>query len=111
MVRSFFLRALRHIDERYGDFGSAIEICQQVRRANKTVLIHPTVSAKLDSVERKWTSAEEADRDIGVARFLSKHRGVVSGYLYLAKRALAALFTFRFAKAVALISMKKIDGG
>lgn len=111
MVRSFFLRALRHIDERYGDYGSAIEICRQVLRANKTILIHPSVCAKLQPVERKWTSAEEADRDIGVARFLSKHCGFVSGYLYLIKRALGALFTFRFGKAVALISLKKIDGG
>jgi GT2 family glycosyltransferase len=111
MVRSFFLRALRHIDERYGDYGSAIELCRQVLRANKTVVIHPTVCAKVHPVERRWTSAEEADRDIGVARFLSKHCGLVSGYLYLIRRALGALFTFRFAKAMALISLKKIDGG
>lgn len=111
MVRSFFLRALRHIDERYGDYGSAIELCRQVLRANKTILIHPSVCAKLQPVERKPTNAEEADRDIGVARFLSKHCGFFSGYLYLIRRALGALVTFRFAKAIALISLKKIDGG
>jgi GT2 family glycosyltransferase len=110
MVRSFFLRALRHIDERYGDYGSAIEICQQVLRANKTILIHPEVTAKVEPVERVSSSARDADREVGTFRFLAKHGGFVAGWLYLIRRFLTALFTFRFAKAIALISLKKVDG-
>ena len=39
MFRAFFLRALRHIDERYGTYGSSIEICAQMRRAAKKIVI------------------------------------------------------------------------
>ena len=39
LYRSFFLRALRQIDERYGDYGSSIDLCAQVRRASKKIVI------------------------------------------------------------------------
>lgn len=111
LFRSFFLRALRQIDERYGDYGSAPEICQQINRANKKILIHPTVSAATARTAVADTMEQEADRELGTARFLGKHRGFLAGFGYLAKRILAALFQFRFGKLVALVSQKKIDGG
>ena len=42
---SFFLRALRHVDERYGTYGSGIELCAQMRRAGKKVVILHSVTA------------------------------------------------------------------
>ena len=39
MFRAFFLRALRQIDERYGTYGSAVEICAQMRRAGKKIVV------------------------------------------------------------------------
>ncbi len=39
MMRSFFLGALRNIDERYGTYGSDIEICAQIRRSGKKIVI------------------------------------------------------------------------
>ena len=39
MVRRFLLNALRNIDERYGNYGSDIELSMQVRRANKKIVI------------------------------------------------------------------------
>ena len=110
LFRSFFLRALRHIDERYGDYGSSIELCQQVRRANKTILIHPTATATLHEHSTPLTVAEEADREIGTARFLRKHESFAAGTAYQVKRSLAALFSFKLRKLTALVSQKKIDG-
>src|SRR5579864_3243166 len=37
MVRSFFLTAMRQIDERYGNYGSDAEICFQAWRSGKRV--------------------------------------------------------------------------
>lgn len=110
LFRSFFLRALRHIDERYGDYGSSIELCQQVRRANKTILIHPTATAILHEHPAVSTPATEADREIGTARFLRKHEGFVAGSAYQIQRTLAALFSVRFGKFTALVTQKIIDG-
>ncbi len=110
LFRSFFLRALRHIDERYGDYGGAAELCQQVRRANKTILIHPAVTASAAFTPPTETPERAADRDIGTARFLSKHHGAVSGWTYLIGRIFVALFSLQLRKALLLIQLKKIDG-
>ena len=107
LFRSFFLRALRHIDERYGDYGSAIELCQQVKRANKTILIHPTAAAVLHENLTPLTAVQEADREIGTARFLRKHENFAAGTSYQVRRALAALFSFKIAKVTALVTQKK----
>jgi GT2 family glycosyltransferase len=111
LFRSFFLRALRHIDERYGDYGPDIELCQQVRRAGKTILIHPTASAICTPVIAPTGAAYDADRELGLSRFLSKHYGFWAGISYLIGRIFAALFSFRLAKAWLLINQTKIDGG
>lgn len=107
-LRAFFFRAMRHIDERYGDYGSALEICQQIRRANKTILIHPEVTARAVISERGSTCP--SDREVGTTRFLMKHYGFVTGTIYLLKRIAAALFTLRMGKALALIQLRKVDG-
>jgi GT2 family glycosyltransferase len=111
MFRSFFLRALRNIDERYGDYGPDIELCQQVRRAGKTILIHPTATAVFHPVSVPSGAAYDADRELGISRFLSKHYGFMTGISYLIGRIFAALFNFRLAKAWLLINQTKIDGG
>lgn len=110
MFRSFFFRALRQIDERYGDYGSSIEICQQVKRANKTILIHPSATAILHAGPVTPTPAQEADREIGTARFLRKHAGFLPGTTYQIGKSLSALFSMRIGKLKALVVQKKIDG-
>jgi len=110
MVRSFFLRALRHIDERYGDFGSALELSQQIRRAGKKILIHPEVSATLGLAPEQLTGEEKSDREVGTARFLGKHHGFASMLGYLLPRTIGSFLTLRFARGVRLASLKKVDG-
>lgn len=111
MVRGFFLRALRQIDERYGDYGSSIELCRQVLRANKTILIHPTATAILQEQLDSLSGAQQADREVGIYRYLAKHLGFAAGLIYLIKRVFAALFSFRFGRVISLVSLRKIDGG
>ncbi len=110
LFRSFFLRALRHIDERYGDYGGAVELCQQVKRANKSILIHPTATAVLNRAAEALTPAQEADLEIGTARYLRKHHSLLAGTGYQVKQTLAALASLKLGKLRALVTQKTIDG-
>lgn len=111
MFRSFVLRALRQIDERYGTYGGVLEICVQMRRANKKVVVLHSVTAIHEmkpSIVPASTLA--GDRAAGTAVFLGKHYGFMSALLYRLKTALAAFFTFRFSVLAGVVSGQKIDG-
>src|SRR6202011_4504116 len=41
MVRVFLIKAIRQIDERYGQFGGDADLAQQIRRAAKKILLIP----------------------------------------------------------------------
>jgi N-acetylglucosaminyl-diphospho-decaprenol L-rhamnosyltransferase len=111
MFRSFFLRALRHVDERYGTYGSGIELCAQLRRAAKKVVILHSVTAIHESAPSSAPlGALAGDRAAGTAVFLGKHHGFVSGLIYRLKTALGALVTFRFSVLAGVLSGQKIDG-
>jgi N-acetylglucosaminyl-diphospho-decaprenol L-rhamnosyltransferase len=111
MFRSFFLRALRQIDERYGNYGSEIELCMQVRRANRRTVIFGDVTAVHEGLRSPMTrSALAGDRVAGIAVFLGKHNGFMSAILYRLKCALSGLFTFNFKVAAGALAGAKIDG-
>jgi len=111
MFRSFFLRALRHVDERYGTYGSAIELCAQLRRASKKVVILHSVTAIHENAPSPVPPGMLAgDRAAGTAVFLGKHHGLVSALVYRLKTALGALVTFRFSVLASVLSGQKIDG-
>jgi hypothetical protein len=111
MFRSFFLRALRQVDERYGNYGGAIEICAQMRKAaKKVVILHSVTAIHETSASPMEQSALAGDRAAGTAVFLGKHHGFANGLIYRAKTALAALFTLRFSVLAAALSGQKIDG-
>jgi GT2 family glycosyltransferase len=111
MFRSFFLRALRHVDEHYGTYGPSIEIPMQVRRANKKVVILHSVTAIHEKLPSPVPPAELAgDRAAGTAVYLGKHHGFTTGIVYRLKTAISALFTLRFSVLMGVISGQKTDG-
>ncbi len=111
MFRAFFLRALRQVDERYGNWGSSIEICGQMRRASKAVVILHSVPAIHEKTPSPMPRGVlDGDRAAGNAVFVAKYYGFVSGFIYRLKTALAGLFTFRFSVLSGAISGQKIDG-
>jgi len=121
MIRSLSLRAMGKIDERYGTYGSDAEICFQVRRAGKQVLLTPATRvvhhgrAELDTRTR---AALDADRTLGTALYLQKHYGIARGLLFRIAAPLAALgrlltfrdFSYHLSLFGALLSGQKIDG-
>ncbi len=111
MFRTHFLKALRHVDERYGNYGSEIELCQQVRRANKKLVILGGVTAMHEgplSPMRKGALA--GDRADATASYLGKHYGLVSGMLYRLKSGLGGLLTIRIGVVLGAFGGEKIDG-
>ena len=111
MFRAFVLRSLRQIDEHYGTYGSDIELCAQMRRAGKKIVVLRPVTVVH---ERRKSAARESelqgDRAAGTAVFLAKHHGAVAGFVYRLKTALGALVTFRFSVLAAAVAGQKIDG-
>ena len=65
MIRKFFLSAMREIDERYGQYGSDADLCFQIRRAGKKILILPN----LRTVHHGGADSplKQADSRIGIA--------------------------------------------
>ena len=110
MVRRFLLNALRHIDERYGNYGSDIELCMQVRRANKKVVIVEGATAVHRPEAKDERAAFAADRQLGSAAFLGKYYGFVAKFKYLLGAIFSALFTFKLGRLRYLVSGQKIDG-
>jgi hypothetical protein len=111
MFRAFFLRALRQIDERYGNYGSIIELCAQVKRANRKLVVLRGVTAIHEGSQSPMPRAAlEGDRAAGTAVFLGKHHGFMTGMLYRLKTGVAALFTLRFKTVSGVFSGVKIDG-
>ncbi len=110
MLRHQFIRAMRHIDERYGNYGSDIDLCAQVvLRASKKVRIACNVKA-LHDVLGKEDSLLEADRIIGTAVFLGKYHGFAAGMKFRIVNTLRSILFFRWGMAKYLLSNQKLDG-
>jgi GT2 family glycosyltransferase len=121
MIRNISLRAMRQIDERYGTFGSDAELCFQVQRAGKRVLLVPSTrvvhhgETVLDARSR---AMRDADRTLGTALYLRKRYGVVRGLLFRISAVLGAFggllsfrdFRYHMALFGALWSGQKLDG-
>ena len=110
MVRAFFLRAMRHIDERYGNYGSDADLCAQaVRRAGKKIRVVQSARA-VHTPEPTDSSAFTADREIGTIVFLGKYYGFWAGIRYRLACTAKAIFGFRLGVAKLLLANQKIDG-
>lgn len=123
MVRSYFLKGLRYIDERYGHYWWDLEIMTQIRRASKRILLIPAaravVAEPLDSRPPvKLRALLAADRVLGAAAWCGKHYGWWHGFtfrLHSILRALGGMLTlrqagFHMALFFALLNGRKYDG-
>jgi GT2 family glycosyltransferase len=113
LVRKYFFKGINYLDERYGEFWSDAELCYQIRRAGRKILVLPQVTALYTPHSPYSESSKtilEADRTHGLAVYFSKHYGFLTGLLFRIKSILKALLTLRLSLFVALISGTKIDG-
>ena len=124
MARSYFLKGLRYIDERYGQYRWDLELCTQIRRGAKKILFLTAVRVTANVEERLLPLSPgargllAADQALGAAVWTGKHYGWFQGLkfrLAATFRALGSLLGMRgagyqLAQLSALLSGQKIDG-
>lgn len=111
MIRKRFITGMNYIDGRYGQFWSDAEICYQIRRSGKKIVMLPDARATWHQpAASEESTAYQADRILGAVSFMGKHFGFMAGFKIQAVAALKALFTFQLSLFFSLISGQKVDG-
>jgi GT2 family glycosyltransferase len=86
MARAHFFRSMGHIDERYGNYGSAAEICQRIRTSGRQILVLGHVTASHAAEPSPMPAGTlKGDRATGIAAFIGKHYGMAAGIAYRLK--------------------------
>ena len=109
MARVFFIKAIRQIDARYGQFCCDADLAAEIRRASRKILLVP--AARVRHVGRSaYTSMERADFQLGCAVFLGKYRGFGAGLQARIGAVLRPLSGLRFGELRYTLPGQKIDG-
>ena len=109
MARVYFIKAIRQIDARYGQFGSDADLAAEIRRASRKILLAP--GAKVWHLgAAQYSSMERADLLQARATFLGKYYGFGSGLKARIGTVLGPLAGFRFGELRYTIAGQKIDG-
>jgi N-acetylglucosaminyl-diphospho-decaprenol L-rhamnosyltransferase len=109
MIRSFVIKAIRQIDERYGQFGSDAELAAQIHNASKKILLVPTARAQHQG-RKGFDAPERADFLLGRAVYLGKRNGFLAGVQARIGTILGPLLGFRFGELKYTLAGQKIDG-
>jgi GT2 family glycosyltransferase len=109
MMRVFAIKAIRQIDERYGQFGSDADLAEQVRRASKKILLVPEARVRHHG-QAGYTTEEQADFLLGRAVFLGKYEGFAAGFKARVAAILGPLAKLRLGQLKYTIPGQKIDG-
>jgi GT2 family glycosyltransferase len=109
MMRRFFFTAIRQIDERYGQFGSDADLCFQIRRAGKKILLLPQAHARHEGRAEEST-LRKADRRQGTTAWIGKYSGFASGLRAQIGAVFAALGSLQLGMLKYLLASQKVDG-
>jgi GT2 family glycosyltransferase len=117
MVRGYFLKGLRYIDEHYAQSWADAEIAAQIRRAAKKTILVPEARAiwrEEDGLRAGMPGRARAllaaDWALGAAQFSRKHFGFAAGLRVRLGSAISALASFELRKFSYVVSGQKIDG-
>jgi GT2 family glycosyltransferase len=109
MMRVFLIKAIRQIDEHYGQFGGDADLAAQIRQASKKILLVPAARVHHEG-KKGYSAAERADFQLSRAVFLEKYRGFGAGLKARLSAIFGSLLAFRFGEFSRTISGQKIDG-
>jgi GT2 family glycosyltransferase len=109
MARIFFVKALRQIDQRYGQFGSDADLAAEIQRASRKILLVPAAKVWHRGAAA-YSPMERADFLQARAVFMGKYFGFISGVKGRLASVLGPLFGFRFGELRYTLSGQKIDG-
>ncbi len=109
MMRVILIKAVRQIDEHYGQFGGDADLAAQIHKASKKILLVPTARAQHQG-SAGYSTDERADFLLARAVFLEKYRGFSAGFQARLAAIFGSLFGFRFGEFTRIVSGQKIDG-
>jgi GT2 family glycosyltransferase len=109
MIRVFVIKAVRQIDEHYGQFGADADLAMQILRASKKILLLPSVRVRHQG-RQGYSADERADFLLGRAVFLGKYEGFGAGLRARLGAVFSPLFSFRFGELKNTLAGQKIDG-
>ncbi len=116
LVRSRFVRGMNYFDERYGEFGSDLELFARARGAGRRILLLPAVKVLTHGAEGLWSPDDAArtelaaDYGAGIIGYAGKHFGWRAGLKLRLRIWLRALATFQLGLLGRLLGGQKIDG-
>jgi GT2 family glycosyltransferase len=109
MARVFFIKAIRQIDDRYGQFGCDADLAAEIRRASRKILLIPR--ARVEHRGRTaYSTLERADFLLSRAVFLGKYYGTGAGIQARIGAVLGPLFGLRLGEFWHTVGGQKIDG-
>jgi GT2 family glycosyltransferase len=109
MVRVFFIKAIRQIDDRYGQFGSDADLAAEIRRASRKILLVPAARVRHEG-RAQYSTLERADFLQSRAVFLGKYQGFGAGLKARMASVFGPLLGFRLGELKYTLSGQKIDG-
>ena len=109
MMRVYVIRAVRQIDERYGQFGSDADLAVQILRASKKILLDPAARVRHHG-SAAYSALERADFLLGRAVFMGKYLGFAAGLRARLAAEAGPLLSFRFGELRYTVAGQKIDG-
>ncbi|MGB9456304.1 MAG: glycosyltransferase family 2 protein [Bryobacteraceae bacterium] len=109
MARVFLIKAVRQIDERYGQFGGDADLAAQIRRAGKKILLVPDARVH-HYADRPAEPLVRADFLLGRAVFARKYRGFLAGLRARLASVFGPLARFELAEFRYTLAGQKIDG-
>jgi GT2 family glycosyltransferase len=109
MLRVYFIKAIRQIDERYGQFGSDADLAAEIRRASRKILLIPAARVRHEG-RSSYSAQEDADFLHCRAVFLGKYNGFGAGLQARVASVLGPLAALRLGEVKYTISGQKIDG-
>jgi len=109
MVRVFLIKAIRQIDERYGQFGGDADLAAQIRRASRKILLIPSERVRHQGSDGS-SGLLQADFQNSRAVFLGKYQGFAAGLRARIGAVFGALLGFRLGELKHLLAGQKIDG-
>lgn len=109
MVRSFVIKSMRQLDERYGQFGTDADLAAHIRRGGKQILLVPDARVRHHGGPPS-SSLERADFLLGRAVFIGKHFGLVAGLQARLGTIFRPLLGFRLGELKYTLAGQKING-
>ncbi len=109
MVRSFVIKSMRQLDERYGQFGTDADLAAHIRRGSKQILLVPGARVRHHGGGSP-SPLQRADFLLGRAAFIGKHMGFAAGLQARLGTVFGPLAGFRLGELKYTLAGQKIDG-